>query len=158
VPKAPSSAARCQFGCPNFSAIGPDEKGNLQACYCLPGYSLTGDKTSCSFGSGHQCSIFNYGSDAQRQALLSNYGIQTPSLHCGACNSNTRYADTVGCHSGVFLCDLTTTTLDGDCAERLTVSQANQCIANKTNFSCNCDGSCSASCADPDACMACCTC
>ena len=129
----------CQFGCPNFMGVRLDANGNENVCSCIPGYSFTADKLACQFG-GHQCSIFSYGTDAQRAGLLSQFGIQTQNPKCDACNSNTQFTDALGCHSNQFFCNVDTTALNGECAETLSTAQFNQCVAAKTNFSCTCSG------------------
>jgi len=95
--------------------------------------------------------------DSQRQALLDDYGIQTQNVTCTACNSDTSAVDQLGCHSNLFACDIKTNALNGDCAEVLPDAQFQQCVAQKTNFACNCDSSCEQSCAYYGLCD-CCTC
>jgi hypothetical protein len=143
----------CVFGCANFEAVAPDASGKLTLCYCLPGYRLK-PGGGCEFGSSHQCSIFSYGTDAMRKELLDRFGIQTQSPKCDACNSDFSSTNTIGCHSNEFFCDIRTAGLNGDCAELLTTQQFNQCVTQKTNFSCTCASSCADS-ADPSAWLAC---
>jgi hypothetical protein len=158
---APSAAdggggSYCEFQCGDFMAVGP--AGNGEACYCLPGYSLTSDKMACTFGTTHQCSIFSYGTDTQRATLLQQYGIQTQNPMCNACNSDFHGTDILGCHSGEYVCDIRTSALNGDCSEVLSDAQFMQCVAQKTNFSCTSAPSCLESCTDTVSCYACYTC
>lgn len=154
----PNAPKYCMFGCPDFAAVAPDANGNLTECYCLPGYSLDSSKTACKYGTSHQCSIFSYGTDQQRQELLDKYGIESQKTKCDACNSSESVTDTLNCHTGEFFCNLDTTSLNGDCAEGLSNSQFQQCVAQQTNFSCDCSASCQESCTDADSCYGCCTC
>jgi hypothetical protein len=147
----------CQFGCPNLMAVGPRDGGG-QACYCIPGYSLNADMASCTFGTSHQCSIFSYGTDEQRRNLLERYGIQTQSPTCTACNGDTRFTDMVGCHSNQYFCEIRTSSLNGDCSELISSDQVQQCLRQRTDFSCTCQSACTASCTDALTCYGCCSC
>jgi hypothetical protein len=147
----------CQFACPNLAAIAPRDGGG-QTCYCLPGYSLNAEKTGCTFGTTHQCSIFSYGTDDQRRTLLDRYGIQTQKPTCTACNGDTRFTDMVGCHSNQYFCEIRTSSLNGDCSELISSDQVQQCLRQKTNFACSCQSACTASCTDALTCYGCCTC
>jgi hypothetical protein len=149
----------CQFACSDTEALGTDGH-----CYCLPGYAPNQDKTACVFShSASQCSILDLATADQRQQLLTKYGIQTALPTCDACNSDMQLTNTVGCHTSVFGCNLNNTSLNGACAELLSPDAFNACLAQKENFSCQCDSDCATTCAsgtlvDSECADVCCTC
>jgi hypothetical protein len=153
LPAAPAGPKYCGFVCPDLMAVGPDDQGNV-ACYCLPGYDFNADKTACSFGTSHQCSIFSYGTDETRTALRTRFGIQSQTPACNACNSDRERTNRLGCHSGQYFCDIRTSALNGDCVEVIT---PDQCVAQH-NLSCTCQSSCTNSCQDALTCYGCCSC
>jgi hypothetical protein len=145
----------CQFACSDTEALSGDGH-----CYCLPGYAQNDEGTECVFSEKIQCSIFSLAPTELQQTLLSKYGIQSAAPHCDACNSDTTFTSGVGCHTGLFTCELNDVGLKGRCVEALTSGALHACILQSTNFTCNCENSCSDACDIGDArCIDnCCTC
>jgi hypothetical protein len=147
----------CQFACSNTQAMSTDHQ-----CYCLPGYHQNAAGTDCVFDASQQCSILTFAPADQRQALLDHFGIQVAVTQCDACNSDESFTSGLGCHTGLFGCEIYNVDLKGHCAELVTQEAFHACLAQKENFSCSCSSSCVDSCgADAfitDCGNACCTC
>src|SRR3954470_8697771 len=75
-------------------------------------------------------------------------------MECNACNSDRERTNRLGCHSGQYFCDISTSALNGDCVE---VISPDQCVAQH-NLSCTCQSSCTNSCQDAVTCYGCCNC
>ncbi len=148
----------CMFACSHNEALVLDDKGEFKGCYCLPGYKLTASKDACVFDNSH-CSIFSYADKASREELKSKWNIDVYSTPCNACNSDMSAADSLGCHTGAFFCNINDTQLNGTCTEYFTVAQLDACIKSKTSFDCACDSGCLDSCRESLGCAdICCKC
>jgi hypothetical protein len=140
-PVAGHAGNYCQFACSDTEAFSKDGH-----CYCLPGYEPNADKTACVFGRDIQCSVLSFLSPDDQKKVKDTYGIQIANPTCDACNSSMTFTDGLGCHTGLFACEIYNVDLKGRCAEILTSDAFNACIASATNFTCNCENSCSDAC------------
>jgi hypothetical protein len=145
----------CQFVCPAFSAVMLDASGQFSGCGCLPGFRANATDDGCEVNPDVQCTIFTDFSADARKALV-KYGIGQHETPCTPCNSDMSLGDTANCHTNRFGCEVTSPSLNGKCAEFVTVDEILSCAQSSIYTQCNCQ------CASTDACYlddcACCTC
>jgi hypothetical protein len=142
----------CEIACPEGAAL--VTSGSTQACECLPNYRRTAND-GCEWNPDIECSIFSY----FPASALTSLGIAGTPTRCEACNSNSDDATTLDCHSGVYGCDFTTPgRFEGECAEIITSAQSDACLAQATNFTCDCDTSCIEDCMSQGCEDVCCDC